>query len=91
MRTYDFVIVSNSMTLQYKAPIVCQKRVPDFMLGVIITRKYRMFIVLGQCHEIFGINISRIGGARTAPIVRVSVLVCRVLVAFGNLYLLSMH
>jgi hypothetical protein len=42
MRTYDFVVVFESMVIQYSASSICQTRVPHHMLSVIIARKYRV-------------------------------------------------
>jgi hypothetical protein len=54
MQTYYFVLVLESMSIQYSAPDVHQARVPHLVLGVIITSKYEVLIVWGQCCEIFG-------------------------------------
>jgi hypothetical protein len=48
MRTHDFVVVLESMTVQYSAPGVCQTRVPHLVLGVIVASKYEALAVLGQ-------------------------------------------
>jgi hypothetical protein len=54
MRSYDIVVMLEGMTVQNSAPGVCQTRIPHLIIGVIIARKYKMLIVLGQCHEFLG-------------------------------------
>jgi hypothetical protein len=54
MRTYNFVVVLESMMVQYSAPGVFQTRLPYRKLGVIIASKYEVLIVLGQFRGILG-------------------------------------
>jgi hypothetical protein len=51
MQTGDFVVLL-SRSIRYFTPGVCQMRVPYLMLGVIIAKKYKVLIVLGQYREI---------------------------------------
>jgi hypothetical protein len=72
--TSDFVVVLESMIVQYSAPGVCQTRVPYRMLGVRVASKYEVLVILGQCRGPWT-RSGQLGGAYTAPIVRFSLLV----------------
>jgi hypothetical protein len=67
--TYNFAVVSENIIVQNSALGDYQTRVPQVMLIVVITRKYKVLIVLGECREILSKNWS------AGWCVRVSILV----------------
>jgi hypothetical protein len=54
MLNYDFIVMLESINIQYSAPGDCQVRMPHLMSGVIITSKYKMLTVLSYCCEKLG-------------------------------------